>query len=82
MRRFSPSPKRIREHGFSQMESDVCIFSKKDKNGELAGCLIAHVADLLFRSTVQFRKEAIDAIKTFRAGDIETLTRESPIIFT
>ena len=68
MRWFLALPKRLREHGFAQMKSDVCIFAKRDKGGNLTGCLVAHVGDLLFCGTPGFRKEAITAIQTFRAG--------------
>ena len=82
MRRFLALSKRLVEHGFTQMKSDVCVFSKRDKNGVLTGCLISHVDDLLFCGTPQFRVEAIRDLKTSRKGEVEALTREAPIIST
>ena len=82
MRWFIPSSKRLREHGFTQMKTDVCIYSKRDSHGNLAGLLVAHVDDLLFCGTATFRKEALRVIHTFRTGDVETLTKTSPIIST
>ena len=82
MRWFLALSKRLRGHGFTQMQTDVCIFSKKDAKGESAGSLIAHVDDLMFCGTPQFQKESIHAIQTFRTGEVETLTIDAPIIFT
>ena len=63
------------------MKSGVCIYSIRDSQGELLGALIAHVDDLLFCGAQEFRKGAIQAIRTFRTGDLETSTRASPIAF-
>ena len=82
MRWFIALSERLRQHGFKQLKTDVCMFHKFDSQGDLMGMLIAHVGDLLFCGTDRFRKEAISAIQTFRTGEIETLTQESPIIFT
>ena len=82
MRWFLSLSKRLREHGFIQMKTDVCIYSKRDSHGELTGILVAHVDDLLYCGTPTFRKEAYQAITTFRTGELETLTKTSPIIFT
>ena len=58
------------------------MFRKFDSSGNLTGFLIARVVDLLFRGNERFGKEASVAIQTFRAGGVETLTEEQPIIFT
>ena len=50
-----------------------CVYlPKRDNDGNLSGCLVAHVGGLLFCGTPSFRKEAIAAIRTFRTGEIET----------
>ena len=82
MRWFIALSDRLRQYGFKQLKTDVCMFNKLDSHGRLAGFLIAHVDDLLFCGTESFRKEAIAAIQTFRTGDIETLKPDHPIIFT
>ena len=82
MRWFLALSKRLREHGFTQLKTDVCMYTKRDSHGELSGLLVAHVDDLLFCGTAQFRKDAIHAIQTFRTGEVETLTETTPIIFT
>ena len=82
MRWFLSLSKRLREYGFTQMKTDVCMFSKLDSHGNLAGILVAHVDDLLFFGTPTFRKEALQAIHTFRTGEVEAVTKTTPIIFT
>ena len=82
MRRFLALSIRLLERGFAQVQPDVCIFSKEDKDGNLTDCLVAHGDDLLFCGTPGFRREATAAIQTFRTGEVDPLTRESPIIFT
>ena len=82
MRWFIALSERLRQHGFKQLKSDVCMFNKFDSAGNLTGFMIAHVDDLLFCGTERFRKEAIAAIQTFRTGEVETLTVNQPIIFT
>ena len=82
MRWFIALSERLRQHGFIQLKTDVCMFNKFDSHGNLIGMLIAHVDDLLFCGTERFRKEAIAAIQTFRTGEVETLTQKQHIIFT
>ena len=82
MRWFIALSERLRQHGFIQLKTDVCMFNKFDSQGNLIGMLIAHVDDLLFCGTERFRKEAITAIQTFRTGEVETLTQKQHIIFT
>ena len=72
---------RLTQHGFKQLKSDVRMFNKFDRDGDLCGFAIAHVEDLLFRRAERFRKEAISAIQTFRPGDVGTLAVEQSIIF-
>ena len=82
MRWFLALSARLREHGFTQMKTDVRMYSKRDSQGELTGLLVAHAGDLLFCGTSTFRKEAIHAVKTFRTGELETVTPSTPIIST
>ena len=58
------------------------MFPKRDAHGELTGILIAHVDDMLFTGAAEFRNEAIAAIRTFRTGELETLTKDPSVIFT
>ena len=78
---FIALSERLRQNGFKQPKSDVCMFNKFDSAGNLAGFLIAHVGDLLFCDTDRFRKEAISAIQTFSTGEVETATQEQSITF-
>ena len=81
MRWFLALSMRLRDHGFTQLKSDVCMYTECDSHGELNGLLVGHVDDLLFRGAAQFRKDAIHAIQTSRAGEVETLTESTHIVF-
>ena len=58
------------------------MYPNLDSDGELTGLLIAHVGDLLFCGTPGFRKVAIRPIQTSRTGEVETMSKTTPIIFT
>ena len=79
---FVALPKRIREHGFTRMQTDVYMCPKRDSHGELTVALVAHVGDLLFCGAPTFREESTHATRTLRTGDLETIAQDSPIIFT
>ena len=57
MRWFLALSKRLRENGFAQLKTDVCIYTEHDSHGELSGLSVSHVDDLLFCGAAQFRKK-------------------------
>ena len=65
MRWFLALSKRLREHGFTQLKTDVCMYTKHDSHGDLMGLLIAHVGDLLFVVLLDLGKTRFTPFKPF-----------------
>ena len=73
---------RIRSYGFTQLRSDVCMFAKHDCHRNLTSYLVCHVGDILFTGCPEDLKIIEAMLRTFRAGEIESLSVKSPILFT
>ena len=67
--------------GFRQLQSDVCFFTWRN-HGLLEGILRAHVDDLLFTGSEEFRRKVITVWKKFRTGEMGALAVQSPLVFT
>ena len=57
-------------------------FSTWHNHGLLDGIFLAHVDDQLFTGSGVFHRKVITVLKKFRTGDLETLTPQSPLVFT
>ena len=82
MRWFPRLDQVLKKAGLRKMQSGVCVFTRLDQHQLTEGILIAHVDDLLFTGTETFLNDVIRALNVFRTGELETLTRKSPIAFT
>ena len=58
-----------------QMKSDICMYSMLG-NHVLIGALIIHVDDVLYAGDKKFIELVESAIKQFRVGGTEILTKE------
>ena len=70
---------RIRAHGFAQLKSGVCMFTKYDSRGLIASYLVCHAGDILFYGADGDLDLIGKALRTFRAGDAERLGYMTPI---
>ena len=59
-------PKRLRSHGFTQPESDVCMFTKYECRGSLSAYLVCHVGDILLTGTDIEVDNVENDLRTFR----------------
>ena len=70
----------LREAGYRQLKTDVCLFTRTLKEGKIDGVFAAHVDDILFTGSPSFLRGAERIITAFRAGDAETLQPGKPVI--
>ena len=82
MRCWVTLSKRFRSHGFTQLRTDVCTFTKYNGHGQLQALIICHVDDILFTGNEESLRATEDVLRTFRAGETEKLTEKTPIVFT
>ena len=82
MRWWITLSKRFRSHGFTQLRTDVCTYTRYNELGHLTALIICHVGDILFTGTAESLDLTESALRTFRAGETEKLTPKTPIVFT
>ena len=69
---FIKCRKVLLELGCHQSTMDPALFFKKDKHGNLMGCICSHVDDFLHCGTKEFRTSVIDElVKIFKMGKTE-----------
>ena len=72
--------KRLRAHGYRQLQCDVCMFTNSNQAHEVVAFPFRHVGDILFTGTDEELLINEKVLRTYRAGDMEKLAYQSPII--
>ena len=81
MRRFIAFSTIIRKADYRQLQTDVCVFSRtRKRGGDIDGFLAVHVDDILFTGAPISLRGAERIIRTFRAGETDTLPPGKPVI--
>ena len=74
---------RLRDRGFRQLKTDVCLFAKHTRgtNRMLQGAIAVHVDDILYAGAPNFLKETDAISRTPREGTKEKMSLGSSIAF-
>ena len=62
----------FKEHGFTTILGDNCLFRKEDKEGKLQRIVIIHVDDFIFNGTKEFVEEFQEMVgKELKVSKVE-----------
>ena len=71
----------LRSHGWKQLRTDVCTFTKHSAAGNLVGIVEVHVDDILCAAEPPVWEEFKEMMNTFKHGEFEMLDSSEPITF-
>ena len=61
----------LRKHGWAQLRSDVCLFTRRSYKNRLVGLLVVQVGDILCTANPSALKEFSEIMKTFKQESLE-----------